>query len=814
MFSDFIFSLSQSLLQNVNLPLQILDLSGNTFDDHKGTVGQLASALSSLSALPSRINLDDCCLNAKSVTYLCDKVKIVGNERGRRDLLFLSLAGNSFKDDAIDMHSLLTYSPFLSYLNLSGTNFHLDKIWSPLKTCHQSLVTLLLSGCSFSSRKMSKDLNLLTSIKDFFSCAQKLTLIDLSDCILPAEVLKYILLGLVCNQSSELISLNMSRSFADRQCISHLETCAPDLTVISKMILRDCALEQEAVTLLPALASMKNLKCLDMGGNNFTTSKKQQSKYLRQILMELVKLIGEESSSVQELILSDCKIGVGLCVLINALGVAPCLKVLDISGNEITNFGARLLGKALQINSALEVLLIDRNQINHEGYADIAHALKFNNSLLSLPSPIQDVSESLKLWKEKTETVMSEIELLLRRNNKGQGFNDCIEASSWIYQTHSKLLLGNVEEELNQAVSKTNRLLLDFLVDETSDVLSAQKLMHDAEIAKDMLDKLVSLSENGENITHKMDDLADTLSSDSKALLTAKVKKDSLNSLGSDRITTPAFTPSGKKRFKFFGKRPLSIVEFRERALLEGSTENCDSNSIELVNKEDFNVSTDDSVAIIEKAAHQPLTHIQKNRARPPMNRRARAMAMAQLPSNSNSSSTVDEGVDKFFNHTITTISYADVENFNQPVTSSLSKWSDESENRRLSRLPASIPTFSPNFVSELENKVSSPLVNSNFIKQENFTNRHLTVDTEDQKMRNTPVKVVSPKVEKPSFSPIKQSIAATGEFDVNEMLSLVDKNFGDQKTWLNYDTSLRERLVTKSTNRDALCAVPSGTTP
>lgn len=79
---------------------------------------------------------------------------------------------------------------------------------------------------------------------------------------------------------------------------------------------------------------------------------------------------------MRELCLSDCRIGVSLCVLLNALGVAPKLKLLDISGNEIGNFGARLLSKALQVNSALETLLIDRNQITFEGYLDIAYALK------------------------------------------------------------------------------------------------------------------------------------------------------------------------------------------------------------------------------------------------------------------------------------------------------------------------------------------------------------------------------------------------------------------------------------------------------
>ena len=76
------------------------------------------------------------------------------------------------------------------------------------------------------------------------------------------------------------------------------------------------------------------------------------------------------------MVLSDCKLGAHLSVLLNALGVASTLRSLDISGNEIGNFGARLMAKALQINSSLETLVIDRNQIGSDGFWDLANALK------------------------------------------------------------------------------------------------------------------------------------------------------------------------------------------------------------------------------------------------------------------------------------------------------------------------------------------------------------------------------------------------------------------------------------------------------
>lgn len=143
---------------------------------------------------------------------------------------------------------------------------------------------------------------------------------------------------------------------------------------------------------------MPALRRLDIGGNNFNVLRKQQSKLLVNVMMEVAKLINDEDGvrvlytypctrlgdtelclhfqSIRELILSDCHFGVNLSVLLNALGVAPILISLDISGNDFGNAGARLLAKALQLNTVLETLSIDKNQISHEGYADILHSLK------------------------------------------------------------------------------------------------------------------------------------------------------------------------------------------------------------------------------------------------------------------------------------------------------------------------------------------------------------------------------------------------------------------------------------------------------
>jgi hypothetical protein len=43
-------------------------------------------------------------------------------------------------------------------------------------------------------------------------------------------------------------------------------------------------------------------------------------------------------------------------------------QVLDISGNNMGDVGARLLAKALQINTRLRTIHLDRNSISLQGY--------------------------------------------------------------------------------------------------------------------------------------------------------------------------------------------------------------------------------------------------------------------------------------------------------------------------------------------------------------------------------------------------------------------------------------------------------------
>jgi hypothetical protein len=77
-----------------------------------------------------------------------------------------------------------------------------------------------------------------------------------------------------------------------------LETCLPNCRAITSLVLRDCALDAELLTLVPQLARMTNLRRLDLGGINYVQLRKTAAgqQQLSVVLVEIVKLINDDES--------------------------------------------------------------------------------------------------------------------------------------------------------------------------------------------------------------------------------------------------------------------------------------------------------------------------------------------------------------------------------------------------------------------------------------------------------------------------------------------------------------------------------------
>ncbi|KAK6029747.1 leucine Rich repeat-containing domain protein [Ostertagia ostertagi] len=391
---DFITLFASALQQNPSIPLEALDLSKNVLDDKKGFV-LLSGVLPRLTTL-RQVNFSECGLTEKCSQLFCTGIYSAltakSNSGTISSLTELNFSTNVLKDDVSSLVNVVSLCTSLRVLDLTDTGFPLDKIWAALKYGGLQIEKLYLGGC-YAGKKAS---DYAQQVKEFFSMAVNLSFISFTNTILPAELMKAMLLGLASNQQLKPFHLDISGT-CEKNCSSVLEACLGGVQC-SSISLRDNNLETEMQAVVHALGNIKTLRRVDLGGANLIalrrSSKQAHAATINKTILDVVKLFSDESC-LEELILSDARLGPHLSVLLNTLGATTSLRLLDISNNDLGHFGARILSKALQLNVSLRTIIIDNNHLGVEGLYDIATALSMNKTLTSLPYPVQDVCECL-----------------------------------------------------------------------------------------------------------------------------------------------------------------------------------------------------------------------------------------------------------------------------------------------------------------------------------------------------------------------------------------------------------------------------------
>ncbi len=99
-------------------------------------------------------------------------------------------------------------------------------------------------------------------------------------------------------------------------------------------------------------------------------------RYIKPIINSLVKLVSGTTSKIEGLWLVDCKLKANLVDFLNELESCSTLKLLDISGNDLGDFGINLLAKSLQVNRSIETLVFDRSGVTCIGLDHIIEAIK------------------------------------------------------------------------------------------------------------------------------------------------------------------------------------------------------------------------------------------------------------------------------------------------------------------------------------------------------------------------------------------------------------------------------------------------------
>ncbi|KAF8366808.1 crml-1 [Pristionchus pacificus] len=413
--------LASALSENESIPLETIDLSkNNTLDDRKG-FASLSSCFTKMCALSS-LNVSECALSEKSLQSLCNSLYALtssGSSSGSKGIVHLNIASNIIKDDISSLVNLISIGICLRSLNLSDTHLTLDKLWQSFKFGCLQLESLTLSGCIVGGKKISSES--VSAAKDFFAASVGLKMIDLSRVQLTADVLKAVLTGLASNNQLEPFSLILDGSCEKLGEILEVGLCGVRASALS---LRDCHLENDLPGVIQSIGRMPVLSSLSIGGANVVGLKKSTKtiQVINKAINELVKLI-TTSTTLRCLSLADGHLGGHVSLLINSLGACSTIRSLDLSANDLGNFGMRILSKALELNTSIRDLSIDNNHIGSDGLGDLAFALEENLSLLSLPCPFNDIAEALQRERDnrsKISSVWYRIECSLERNRRGE----------------------------------------------------------------------------------------------------------------------------------------------------------------------------------------------------------------------------------------------------------------------------------------------------------------------------------------------------------------------------------------------------------
>lgn len=472
---DYCQKLALALTSNPKTTLNSLSLNGNSIED-RGVV-HLAGILCKLPHGLVSLSLADNGITSKGASSLGQALK--SNKYNESSLQKMDLSKNPFKGEGVaGLCEFLAKPNMLTHLNLSGTECPLDLLFGALfRGCVQHLASINLSGNTFTSKK-TKDATVPPSFQQFFSSAQALKLLDMSDCKLPAEAVRAILKGLNENNVICGIELNISsnelRATGARAIADHISK----LKSVSRLDISDNGFEGDLVHILAKVASNTSIKHLNLGQNT------KHSKSSGVVMEALVQLMSEENSHLESISLAESKLKEDIIPLLDAMGTNESVKELDISGNHMGDEGARILAKAVQINSKLRTLSWDKNGTSYRGFADIAAALECNHTLLSMPMPLHDAAQSLK---PQTEENLRKIEKLLLRN---QSPHKAITDQA--YRLQQGLFLASTQQQMVDQLTVQLQDLISELrlskdTDAQNEIKTAKNYVQDADKLKQLL---------------------------------------------------------------------------------------------------------------------------------------------------------------------------------------------------------------------------------------------------------------------------------------------------------------------------------------
>jgi len=152
-------------------------------------------------------------------------------------------------------------------------------------------------------------------------------------------------------------------------------------------------------------------------GKNFKAKTKQRNQAIDSIITLLDSECPILNFKFEGGIKSESQLKQDIYPLVQAIGLNESLASIDISGHQMGNKGAMLLGKSLQTNVMLKHINWAENLTTLQGFTGIKLALERNNTLINMSIPILDVSAALKTDDPKLLVkTISDIEAAIYRN--------------------------------------------------------------------------------------------------------------------------------------------------------------------------------------------------------------------------------------------------------------------------------------------------------------------------------------------------------------------------------------------------------------
>ncbi|XP_056382631.1 capping protein, Arp2/3 and myosin-I linker protein 3 isoform X2 [Hyla sarda] len=479
--ADFALRLASVLSDNAASSLHSLNLSHNPLEDRG--ISALSQQFLYFHAGLRSLNLSKTNITARGALSLCQS--LCQNALFSSSLHSLTLSKNPGllgSEETNALYTFLSHPNSLVYLDLSGTDCAVDTIFGALALgCCSCLSHLDLSKNSLSHRRTPET---LPSVEKFFGSSLSLSHVSLSGTKVPSELLRAMLQGLCSNTHLQDVHLDLSSCELRSAGAQMLQELFPPISSVGSLNISDNGLDSHLLSLVPALGRSRHLKHLSIG-RNFSV----KSRVLEEILQRIVNVLQDEDCCLQSLSLADSRLKSRTCIVLNALGSNTSLQELDISGNGMSDIGAKMLGKTLQINSTLRSVLWDRNAVSASGFMDVARALEKNRTLRFMSFPVGDICQAYQRHPERAESAWRKIHSCLLRNSQTLAVSD---------QRALRLQQGvtSSAEQMLQTLSMMihdhiNALRSCDLETVQEDIICARQLLRDAKNCRALLPRLL-----------------------------------------------------------------------------------------------------------------------------------------------------------------------------------------------------------------------------------------------------------------------------------------------------------------------------------